>query len=74
VGETKPRGIPRGRIIMYKWELIEYEGVKWINLTSDSEKWLDSQVGLCSTELVFYIKKVNQSHYRPGGAQRVPGS
>jgi len=63
---------------MYKWELIEYEGVKWINLASDSEKWgglvkvfvnfsvpqnmfcvltlrpmLDSQVGLCSTELVF---------------------
>jgi len=24
---------------MYKWELIECESVKWINLASDSEKW-----------------------------------
>lgn len=36
--EKKPRGIPRGRIIIYKWELIECESLNWINLASDSEK------------------------------------
>jgi len=29
----------RGRIIIYKRELLECEGVNWVNLASDSEKW-----------------------------------
>jgi hypothetical protein len=36
--------------------------------------FLDSKVKAFATENCIYVKKVKQSRYRPGAAQRVPGS